>query len=151
MDAQLQSFMVCGKPLLRKLAYYALLDKSNRKERFLDNSGVGMLLFSAALGLEPIHEIELDCKGSVKFGVDGYGNKHCSIEIGEAKYNLDIGTACRQLQRNGQILKAATEIIYGNDLDITLLGQIFVPKGRMVKTDLHRPQETTIPVEVNYL
>ena len=104
---------------------FIVRDKDARIQALQSDSGIGMLFFSAACGISPpVHELELDCRGSVeKLGDDLY-----RASVGEIKSSSKgAAAASRQLQFKLAVLETAIKCFYGNGAEVKKLGLIYLP------------------------
>jgi hypothetical protein len=120
----------------KALAKYLLLDKVNRDYMIRNDCGVGMLLFTAAAGVDFVHEVELDCRGDVSM-IPSFGERPglCTITVGEIKSSSSgKAKAVEQLDRTLSIIEAAIIATSGrNAPNVYKRGLIFLPKSERAR------------------
>jgi hypothetical protein len=112
--------------------------QSKTTQRILEDEeeggAIGMLLFSAAAGVkDPIHELELDCQGSIQECGD-----IVTLSVGEIKSSKKaLKKAVEQLDSRLLVLEAAMQAVQENhDLVCRKVAFFFLPKSsRYLKSE----------------
>lgn len=104
---------------------FIVRDKSGRTQALQSDSGIGVLFFSAACGLQmPVHEMELDCRGSVEKLED----RLYFVTVGEIKSSFkSAGAASQQLKFKLAVLERAIKCCYGEDVEVKKMGLVYLP------------------------
>jgi hypothetical protein len=128
------------KKVLSMLIEFGKRPKGEQDKALLDDSGLGMLLFTSLISndeLSPTHELELDCRGYVKF--EGYS---VSIVVGEIKSNCSTDStrrAVHQLYLATTVLEKTVNAVSANtNYTVHKTGILFFPL-RQKKNYLNPP------------
>jgi hypothetical protein len=104
-------------------------------------AAIGMLMFTAAAGVsEPLHEIDLDCQGSI----EDNGDRTFTISIGEIKSSKEAAkSAVIQLDCRLQVIEAALQAAYENlNLANIKVGYLFLPQSSRYSASEQIPESS---------
>jgi hypothetical protein len=105
---ELKALQTDSKAMCRMLCKYALAKSAERVHQIESDSGVGMLLFSAATGLSPVHELAMDCRPSIRQTAPNQFTATC-FEIKSSRSGIQKATD--QLSRGLAILTSAIKVV----------------------------------------
>ncbi len=135
--------------VLEALLQFGKQDRDAQLYSLLDDSGIGMLLFTSLLrdtNLHPTHEIDLDCRGEVR-----YHGETANVTVGEIKSACSTDStkdAVQQLRSATSIISLAVRALKGrDDFPVEKIGLLIFPL-REEKYHINPPKVSDLDLRI---